>query len=226
MLGKTQNPVGEVLPTNPMIPSGLANTNNIRTGMRIPNVPAGFGRGVGSNSNTMGLPAVNDPEQAYADLTRREYMDFINNYGDFEREVLNRAQTDTSLIDQARQDTQIASALTRGVNERNASRYGMNLTPAQKQQIERTLQRSNTLGGIQAVNDARIAQDEANTALLSDLINIGQGVNRSSQQQLGTSAQNANQLNNAYRSAKAQSKVNTINTVSSLATAAIFALAI
>jgi hypothetical protein len=172
------------------------------------------------------LQPVSDPDKAFADLTRKEYEDFIANYGDFEMEMIAKSQTDTSIIDQARDDTATAAKLTREVQQRNLQRYGGQLTGAQQQEMNRALQRGNTLGSIQSMNDARIAQDEANTRLLSDLINIGQGVNRTSQSQLGQSAQNATNLKNAYTQAKAQSKANTYNTVSSLAATAIIALAI
>lgn len=167
------------------------------------------------------LPNVDDPEKAYANLTRQEYMDYIQNYRKFEEQLINKAQTDRSLIEQARKDVGVASALTQGAATRNAQRYGVALTPAQLQQQELRLQRANTLGGIQAVNDAKIAQREANTALLSDLINIGQGVNRASQQQLGSAAADATARRNAYTQAKAQSKANTYSTIGSLASAAM-----
>lgn len=172
------------------------------------------------------LPEVSDPEQAYADMTRQEYMDYIQNYRGFEEQLLQKAQTDTSLIDQAREDVQVAQGLTAGIAERNAQRYGAALTPAQRQQQQLQLQRANTLGGVQSVNDARIAQREANTQLLSDLINIGQGVNRSSQQQLGSAAADATSRKNAYEQAKAASKAQTYSTIGSLGASAILAAAV
>ena len=171
------------------------------------------------------LPNVSDPDKAYADLTRQEYLDYIANYRDFELGLIDKAMTDTSLIDQAKEDRVRASALTAGMAERNRSRYGAALTPMQQQQQDRRLQLGNTLGGIQAVSDAKIAQRESNTRLLSDLINIGQGVNRSSQQQLAASAANKVQLDNAYRQAKANSRAQTYSTLGSLGAMAIFALA-
>ena len=149
---------------------------------------------LGSNfpqNTAMSLPAVSDPEQAFANMTRQEYLDYIQNYRGFEEQLIQKAQTDTSLIDQAREDVQVAQGLTAGIADRNVQRYGAALTPAQRQQQELTLQRANTLGGVQSINDARLAQREANTTLLSDLINIGQGVNRSSQSQLGSAAADA-----------------------------------
>jgi len=171
------------------------------------------------------LPAVSDPEQAYAAITRGEYLDYIQNFRDFENQLIQQAQTDTSLIDQARADAPMAAALTQGVASRNAARYGANLTPAQLQQRDLRLQRANTLGAIQSVNDARLAQREANTQLMSDLINIGQGVNRSSQNQLGASAQNFRNLQNSYTQAKASSKAQTYSTLGSLGAMAIMAFA-
>ena len=178
----------------------------------------------GSGGSTyVSLPNVSDPEQAYANLTRQEYLDYVKNYRGFEEQLIAKAQTDTSLIKQAREDVGVASALTQGVASRNAQRYGVALTPAQIQQQQLRLQRANTLGGIQAVNDARIAQREANTGLLADLINIGQGVNRASQQQLGSAAADATARKNAYTQAKAASKANTYSTIGSLASTAIIA---
>lgn len=179
------------------------------------------------NTNTAAsLPAVSDPEQAYANLTRQEYLDYVQNYRGFEEQLLQKAQTDTSLIDQARTDVQVAQGLTAGIADRNAQRYGAALTPAQRQQQSLTLQRANTLGGVQSVNDARIAQREANTALLSDLINIGQGVNRASQQQLGSAAADATARQNAYTQAKAASKAQTYATIGSMGASAILAAAV
>lgn len=191
-------------------------------------LPAGynFQDAVNASIRAQSLPEVKDPDKVFSNITRNEYLDFVQNYGGFENQLIDKAQTDTSLIDQARADAPEAAQLTAGIQQRNLSRYGGSLTAAQRQQMEGSLQRGNTLGAIQSVNDARIAQKEANTSLLADLINIGQGVNRSSQSQLGTSAQNATQLKNAYTQAKAQSKANTYNTVASLGAAAILAFAI
>ena len=182
--------------------------------------------GQGGSANYVAtLPQVNDPEKAYADITRGEFNDYVSNYRDFEMELLDRASNDTSLIDQARTDSTNASALTSGIASRNASRYGGRMTPAQQQAMDRNLERGNVLGSVKSIADARIAQDEANTALMSDLINIGQGVNRSSQQQLGNAAQDASARAQAYSQAKAASKANTYSTIGSLGAMAIFALA-
>ena len=106
--------------------------------------------------------------------------------------------------------------MTKEIQERNLSRYGGQLTGAQQQQLDASLNRGTTLGGIQAVNDARIAQDEANRSRLASLIDIGQGVNRAAQDQMGGAAADATQRKNAYEQARAQHKAQTYSTLGSL----------
>ena len=122
----------------------------------------------GRMNSLTGLPSVSDPDRAYANITRGEYMDFRENYGDFEDELLERAQTDTSLIDSAREDSAMAAQLTADIAERNRQRYGAALTPALLEQRQRAVDRGTTLGTIQSINDARIAQKEANQGMMAD----------------------------------------------------------
>lgn len=228
--------------------AGLAMRPQIPTGRkRIPGVsgggfegvgaigPAGAagpvgGPGIAAGANNYGdyvsnLPSVSDPDATYAAITRNDYLDYVKNYREFEEELLERAQNDTSLIDQARENSTNAQGLMSGIADRNAGRYGVNLTPAQRQEQTRGLARANNLGQAQSVNDARIAQKELNQAAIGDLINIGQGVNRSSLGQMQSAAQNATQRKNAYDQAKAASKAQTYSTIGGLASAAIFAFA-
>jgi len=186
--------------------------------------------GIGSNYNLggaggTGLPGVQDPDKTYANITRQEYLDYVANYRDFENNLIEETQTDTSLIDSARENATVSSELAQGISDRNMSRYGGSLTPAQRDQQTRGLERANTLGRVQSVNDATIAQGELNDRKLGDLINIGQGVNRSSLSQMGSAAANATQRKNAYDSAKAASKAQTMSTVGSLGAMAIMAFA-
>ena len=166
-----------------------------------------------------------DPDALLAQMTREDYSSYQKDYGQFEKDLVKRAQTDTSLIDQARVDSKESSALMSGVAERNRERYGSSLTGAQKQQQDRGLELSSTLGSAQAVNSARLVQKDTNTALLGGVIDVGQGVYQRSMQGLSNSAQNKNQLDNAYKSAKAQHKAQTYSTLGSLGAAAIMAMA-
>ena len=175
------------------------------------------GSAAAASGGGTGLANVKDPDKAFAEMTRADYLDYVKDYRGFEEELIDKAQSDTTLVDQAREDIGAAGALASGVNQRNISRYGAALTPAQIQQQGRGLARATTLGGIQSMNDARIAQKEQNTRLMSDLINIGQGVNRSSLSQMGSAAADATARENQYTQAKAASKAQTFSTIGGLA---------
>jgi len=190
----------------------------------IGQLPPEYG-GYSSQQNANALPSVQDPDKVYEAMTRQDYLDYQKNYRGFEDGLIDKAQNDTSLIDAARTDSANAMGLMSGVSDRNASRYGVELTPAQRQERRRSLARANTLGTSQSLGDARVAQQEANQRQLSDLINIGQGVNRSSLSQMGSAAADATQRKNAYDSAKAASKAQTYSTLGSLGSMAIMAMA-
>ena len=189
---------------------------------RVENV---FNPGQNIAATTSSLPNVSDPEKVFAQITRDEYDDYVKNFRAFEMELLDKANTDTSLIDQAKADAAAAPSLSQGMADRNASRYGATLTPAQLKEQQRTLQIGSTLGSTQSIADARLAQMEANTGLRSDLINIGQGINRAAQNQLGSAAADANSRKQAYGNAKASAKAQNMSAVGSLASMAIMAFA-
>ena len=183
-----------------------------------------YGSGYGyGEAGTGALGNVGDPDKVFAQITRQEYLDYVKNFREFEQELIQKATTDTSLIDYAREDAATSAERTSQIAQRNLSRYGAALTPAQQQEMQRSINRGTTLGGIQSVSDARIAQRDANQKLLGDLINIGQGVNRTSLAQLGSAAQDATMRNNAYKQARASHKAQTAQAVGGLASMAIMA---
>lgn len=217
----------------------LEGASDARGGTALP-----VGRGNGGNSGFSGLgtynevdmarqggaygygaPDVSDPDAVLAYMTRADAQAYERDYAQFERDMLDRASNDTSLIDDARTDSQMASTLASGVVERNRSRYGANLTPAQMQQQQRSFQRDTTLGSIQSLQDARLAQRDLNQDMLGKIIDVGQGVYQRSMQGMTAAASNKKALDNAYASAKAQSKANTYSTIGSLGSAAIMAVA-
>lgn len=175
----------------------------------------------GYYNNTNYLAPVSDPEATMANITRQEYMDYQRNFKDYEKELINKARTDTSLIDAAKTDSVDAKKLAEGINNRNLDRYGAALTPAQRQAMERSSESASTLGSIQAVNDAKLRQADLNRSLQANLISIGQGVNVNAQQMMGTAAAGQAQRNSAYESAKAANKAATYQTVGTLASTAI-----
>ena len=170
-----------------------------------------------------GAPSSSDPDAMLAYMTRADAQAYERDYAQFERDMLDRASNDKSLIDDARTDSQMASTLASGVVDRNRSRYGANLTPAQMQQQQQSFKRDTTLGSIQSLQDARLSQRDLNQDMLGKVIDIGQGVYQRSMQGMTAAASNKKALDNAYASGKAQSKANTYSTIGSLGSAAIMA---
>jgi len=181
----------------------------------------------GYNQNRSSLTAYNadgvDPEQTLANITQADYETYLRDIRPIELELIDKAKNDTSLIDQAIEDRERSNELMQGIVDRNASRYGAALTPAQIEQQKQSLAMGTTLGGIQGVNDARIAQKDANRALMADLIDIGQGVNRASLGSLGNAASAAASRESAYKNARAQNKAQTYSMLGTLGAAAVFA---
>ena len=66
------------------------------------------------------------------------------------------------------------------------------------------------------MSDARIAQREQNQVLLAQLIDIGQGVNRTAQYQMGGAAADATHRKTAYTQDRAQHQAQTYSTLGSL----------
>ncbi len=106
--------------------------------------------------------------------------------------------------------------VAKGAQERNRERYGVGLNRAQQSALADTNKMGQTLNYAGAMNNARIAQDEANRSRLASLIDIGQGVNRAAQDQMGGAAADATQRKNAYTQARAQHKAQTYSTLGSL----------
>lgn len=179
-----------------------------------------------NNMSTSNLPVVDDPEKTFANITRQDYESYLQDFSGFEKQLIE-ARNDTSLVDRAPEDAAKQAEIARGVQERNISRYGgAGLSIAQRQEQQRALQRQGQIGLAGGLNTARIAQKDINQRTLADLINIGQGVNRSSIEGLGTASANAASKAAAYNNAKAQHTSNMVGMGSSLASAAILAFAI
>lgn len=156
------------------------------------------------------LPSVSDPEATFAQITRQDYMDYINNFRDFEENLLGLTEDD-SLRERAVADQQTQNRIAQEVQQRNIERYGgAGLSNAQRQEQQRTLQRGGQLGVVNTSNNARVQQRQINNALLNELIGIGQGVNQSSLSGLGDASAMAAQRAAAYKNAKAQHHSNMV----------------
>ena len=148
-------------------------------------------------------------DELLAKISQMDYERYLKEYRPRELALIQKAKTDTTLIDDAITRANEGPARAQEMADRMESRYGSSLTAAQRQQRDRTSQLAGTTAGIQTVADARLAQTDANRALLADLINIGQGVNRTSLQQMQTAAQG--QI--ARQNAEEQYKANMYNTM-------------
>jgi len=147
------------------------------------------------------LPSVQDPDKAFADILRQDYNDYIGNFRDFEKRLLDMTD-DTTLMDRARENAATQTRIASEVQRRNQERYGMGMSAAQRQQQQRATQRGGQLALAGGVNNARLRQRTVNQALLSELVGIGQGINSQALAGLGSGAQNAVARRNAYKQAK------------------------
>lgn len=213
-----RNPVTQPVDGPTKVDSAATATGNAGPAVGTLNYDPTSNQGYSASS----LPQVTDPEKTMGDVAKQQHERYIRNFRGFE-EALIAARDDTSLIDAAREDAPEQARIAREVAERQRSRYGLTQTAVQARESERASQRGEAINLAGGLNEARLAQRDANRRLLGDLINIGQGVNRSSLSQLGTAAENATARKNAYTSAKAQHKAQTWSMVGSLGASAIMA---
>ena len=175
-----------------------------------------------ANSSMAGLPDVKDPEATFAGITRQDYLDYIQNFRDFELNLLSMTEDD-SLRQRAVEDQRRQNEIAAQVQQRNIERYGgAGLSNAQRQQQQVTLQRQGELGVANSSNNARVRQREINNALLNELIGIGQGVNQSSLSGLGQASSLAASRAAAYKNAKAQHHSSMTGLAGSIFGAALF----
>ena len=70
-----------------------------------------------NNMSTSNLPVVDDPEKAFADITRQDYENYMKDYSGFEQQLID-ARNDTSLVDRAPEDAAKQSRIAQGVQDR------------------------------------------------------------------------------------------------------------
>lgn len=178
------------------------------------------------NYQTANLASVSDPQSVYSDMARDDYDNYLKDFRGFE-EALIKARDDTSLIDKSREDAAMQTRIASEVSQRNTERYGgAGLSNAQKQEQNRAMQRGSNLATVGGINNARVMQREVNQSTLSDLINIGQGLNRNALGQLNTAAGLQSQRQQAYKNAKAQHSANMIGMGGQLGSALLAAFLI
>lgn len=153
--------------------------------------------------DNLGLPQVDNPDKVFAQILRDDYANYINNFRDYERQLIGRLD-DTSLVDRTRENAKMQTEKAAAIQARNLERYGgAGLSAAQLQEQQRSAQRAGQLGLAGGVNQARVRQREMNNALLQEIIGIGQGINAGALQSLSTAAQGEVARRGAYKNAKA-----------------------
>ena len=157
------------------------------------------------NASSLGLDPVSDPDFEFANTAIRQYGRYISDFRPFEEEMLAK-RDDTSIIDAVPQDVRQQTQIASDVARRNRERLGFEETAALAQGRQAATQRGEALSLSGGLNNARLAQLDANNRTLADLINIGQGVNRSSLSALSTAAQNDVSRQNAFTQARAANK--------------------
>jgi|21_taG_2_1085346.scaffolds.fasta_scaffold02744_2 hypothetical protein len=171
-----------------------------------------------SNYSADELPEVVDPDATFASVAKNQHERYIRNYRDFENALIKSGDS-TDLIDAARTDIPQQTQIAAGIAERNRQRYGYQQTGAEKQEAEKSMQLGGTLNLAGGMTNAVLAQRDANRSLLGNLINIGQGVNRSSMSGLGAAAQNSAARQQAYQNDKAAYKSQTAGFLGKLGSA-------
>ena len=98
------------------------------------------------------LKSVKKPSKVQAKLTKQEYIDFRNMFGQFERDAVKDSQRDVSLIEAASGIAPAAFEQSRAMQDRNLSRFGGELTPAQQQAREAAMDQDVALATSNAIN--------------------------------------------------------------------------
>ena len=174
-----------------------------------------------NSQTTSNLPIVSDPEKTNADLLRKDYDRYVQNFRPFEEKIL-ASVNDTSLIDAVPEDVKKQQDIAAGVQQRNLSRYGgAGLSVAQRAAQNVANQRQGMVSLAGGLNTARINQDAINKKSIAELINIGQGVNRNAMQGMGNAAGLAGQREAQFKGAKAQHH-NSMVSLGTMATLAMF----
>ena len=173
------------------------------------------------------LPTVTDPDKVLADVSTSDYDRFQMDFRPFEQELVNQLNSGRQdLVEAVPDDVAQQQRIAEGISERNRQRFGVEETQAQQRGRIGATQRGAALNLAGGLNNARLAQLDQYRVLLADLINIGQGLNRSSIQNLGTAAENMTARKNQFTQDKAAARNQRISLIGSLAGLAIFSLSL
>ena len=153
------------------------------------------------------LPEVADPDKLFAEEAKKDYELEVGLTREFEKDLVKKTK-DQALIDTALDDIAVQQNLAQGIVDRSRSRYGIATTGAFNLEQRRAIDRGRVNIASDALNNARISQDEQNTALLNELSNISNTINKQITQMGSSAALQTTNMENSYKAAKSQHKSN------------------
>lgn len=203
---------GVASPVVPSVAGGFEPSSRILQSFNLPSVIESRGGNSGGNSG-LSLSQISDRQEARF----RQYIDPLID------KQLDSLES-TEILDRAIADSGQAFEGVEGQVSRQTSRRGLRLTPSQLKAFRRHANIGQATGTINTISNARIAQEERNTAVAANLSNMGNGLSGIGMQGLGLSAQrDANRRNaNAQQSSNYTNSL--IGTGAGLATAALMFL--
>lgn len=142
-------------------------------------------------------------DQIAADVAQQEEERYQELYRPLNQELMQEVDS-TELIDDAKGIAAQASSDQEARRKRNLARYGVSLDQLGQQEVARANKSNTALTLDTAVNQAADAQDQLNTNLQNELINIGRGISQSGQQGLTLAANLETQRNNYNSQLEAQ----------------------
>jgi len=159
-----------------------------------------------------------------ATITRDDYQNYLDTYAPVEDEVIrlggepNREEIKREAIEDAKKATSVA----KGITQRNLERYGAELTPAQRRELNREQARTGTLGEVSAQNFATRDAMSEQLKYLGLGANIGVNAKTQGLKLLGSSAVNEGNRQAAYNQSKAQARATNTQAIGTIAALAIF----
>ena len=143
----------------------------------------------------------------FAEESKKDYELEVGLTREFEKDLVKKTK-DQALIDTALDDIAVQQNLAQGIVDRSRSRYGIATTGAFNLEQRRAIDRGRVNIASDALNNARISQDEQNTALLNELSNISNTINKQITQMGSSAALQTTNMENSYKAAKSQHKSN------------------
>jgi hypothetical protein len=155
-----------------------------------------------------------------ASVTRDQWQHYLRQFAPLEEQLVSDIDSN-ELVERAANDAATQVGAGKASLDRSIARYGLNMTGAQRAQLERQRQLGAATNTAQSINTARIDQRERNLGVAADLMMKGRGVSSSAIDGLGQAAGLEAQRNAANAQAKAQSSAQTLNTALGVASLAM-----